>query len=184
MKKAPKLTTGQKEELSLAIKTAKHSDSVRKAQAILCINEQMSEELIQRFCGYSRKRAESLRREYFKEGIVSIDAKTRGIRSLLSRQELEEIVDVVKTKKPREVMHYQSDYWNTSILGRHIKEKYNVKYKSKTSYCLIFRQAKFSFHKPGKVYKGHDEEEVQRWISQNKQKIEDALKDENTIGRR
>ena len=58
-----------------------------------------------------------------KEGIESIDTKPRGIRSLLRQEEFDEIVRVVKTKKPNEVMYHRSEYWNISILGRYIECK-------------------------------------------------------------
>ena len=62
---------------------------------------------------------------------------------------------IFKTKTPKDY-GYENDYWLTGLLGHLIKRKYKVQYKSKTSYYLIFRQAKFTYHKPGRVY--------HRWI--------------------
>ena len=44
-----------------------------------------------------------------------------------------------------------------------VETKFGVKYKSRTSFYLIFRQAKFTWHKPGRVYQLRDEAEVRTW---------------------
>jgi hypothetical protein len=86
----------------------------------------------------------------------------------------------LKTKKPRDY-DYDSDYWTTSILGDLIKQRYNVQYKSKTSFYLIFKQAKFSYRKPGRIYHLRDEKEIQEWQKTNKPLLEEAFQQENTV---
>src|SRR3989338_2060140 len=74
------------------------------------------------------------------------------------------VVEMVKTKKPRECdTLYDSDYWTTGMLGDYIKRTYQVEYKSKTSLYLLFREAKFTYHKPGRVYERRDQEAVDAW---------------------
>lgn len=56
-----------------------------------------------------------------------------------------------------------------------------MKYKSKTSLYLVFKQAKFTYHKPGRVYDKHDEKEVEEWKVETKPKLNQLLKEENTV---
>ncbi len=49
------------------------------------------------------------------------------------------------------------------MLTRLIKEQYNVHYKSKTSYYIFFKEAKFTYHKPDKQYKERDQTVIDNW---------------------
>ena len=62
-----------------------------------------------------------------------------------------------------------------------IEARYQVKYKSKTSYYLLFKENKFSFHKPGKVYEKHDPERTAKWREETKPKLKQAMGDEDTV---
>ena len=123
--KSPKTNKRTKRRAVLSSKNSKVYRYNTKSTDNIIFNtdEELKEELIRSVCGYSRKSAESLRRIYLKEGIESIDTKPRGIRSLLRQEEFDEIVRVVKPKKPNEVMYHRSEYWNISILGRYIECK-------------------------------------------------------------
>lgn len=46
---------------------------------------------------------------------------------------------------------------------------------------LVFRKATFTYHKPGRVYGKHDEKEVEAWKAETKPKLEQFLKEENTV---
>jgi len=60
-------------------------------------------------------------------------------------------------------MGYWGEGWTTNMLGDWIERQFNVRYKSRTSYDLLFKDARFTFHKPEKRYEKHDEEEVKKW---------------------
>ena len=66
------------------------------------------------------------------------------------------------------------------FLGICIKEKYGVSYKSKRPFYLLFEEAKYSFHKPGKVYEKRDEVKVEAWKDSVRPKIREAFKDPET----
>jgi len=101
-------------------------------------------------------------------------------KELLTKQERENIIETVKTKTPNECdAHYRSEYWTTGILGEYIKRTYEVEYKSKTSYYLMFREATFTYHKPGRVSARHDTEEVRTWRIEAKKQIQAAWDDPN-----
>jgi transposase len=94
-------------------------------------------------------------------GIDGIKDKRKKI-STLTKSQRDHIIEILKTKKPRD-FGFSQDYWTTLILGHLISEQYGIKYKSMTSLYLIFKDAKFSFHKPGKVYKNRNEQLVKQW---------------------
>lgn len=99
---------------------------------------------------------------------------------LLTRLQREEILGYLNTTTPKD-HEYESDYWSTSILGDLIKEKYGVVYKTKKPCYLLFKEAKFSFHKPGQVYEKRDEAKVKAWKEEISPRIEKDFKDSDTI---
>lgn len=62
-----------------------------------------------------------------------------------------------------------------------IKSKYKAVYKSKKPFYLLFKEAKYSFHKPGKVYEKRDEAKVAEWKATVANTINVALNDEETV---
>jgi len=162
MKKCPKLSVKQLEELRDFKKQSKKKSEIQKAVAILLLNNSTDASIIEEATEYSLRRAFSLRKVYLEKGIASIRSKDNENHKILTKIELSEITLTLQTQTPKE-LNYLSDYWTTSILGRYIEEKYNAVYKSRTSYYLLFKKSKLTFHKPGKVYKNHDEAAVEKW---------------------
>lgn len=181
-KLSPKLSVEQVTELKGLVKKSKNNTQIRMAQAILLVDKKQHPEVIKLVTGLGRSRAFGLRKLYLDKGIKALKVKERGLNRLLTKRELKEIVSLVKHKKPSEAGFHESyEFWNTSILGQYIDEKYKIRYKSKTSYYLIFKRAKFTYHKPGRVYHKHDKEKVAAWKKENKDKIKKAWRDKNTI---
>ena len=184
MKHSPKLTHNQIHQLETII--ASHDftrDEVRRAQAILLINDEVNPTRIRQLTAYHHDHVYRLRQQFLLHGRVAlIDKRKPKTKEILTRRQRQEIVETVKTKTPRECdPYYNSDYWTTGIAGEYIKRAYNVAYKSKTSLYIIFRQAKFTYHKPGRVYERRNEQEVQEWRIQAKKQVEAVWKDVNTV---
>src|SRR3989344_847224 len=111
----------------------------------------------------SRSQIFNLCKGFLTKGISAIKDKREGKpKELLTKKERETIVEMVKTKTPKDC-GYVSEYWTTGILGNWIEQEYKAKYKSKTSLYLVFKQARFTYHKPGMVYREHDEQEIEQW---------------------
>lgn len=182
MKRCPKLISGQIEELNGIVNSGKSSGrEVRRSQAILLINGGTKPEPITSLTGYSRRQIFDLRCAYLKEGLTAIQDKRKGKpKELLTKKQQTEIVEIVKTKSPRNYS-YDWDYWTTGMLGDFIKERYNVQYKSRTSFYIIFKRAKFSYHKPGRVYQKRDEKEVKKWREEAAVKLEAVWREKNTV---
>jgi len=176
-----KLNQKQKEELERCAKASNDKDEIRKSQTILLLDEKNGLKLVKRLIGYGRTQAYTIKKRYLKEGIPSLSDKRKGKpKELLTKQQREEIIETVKTKRPKDC-GYEREHWITSILGDWISRNFKVKYKSKTSLYLVFKQAQFTYHKPGRVYDKHDEKEVEAWKAETKPKLDRYLKEENTV---
>ena len=176
-----KLTEKQLSELNSHRKNKECTLSEsNRIQAILMINHQINPILIEEFTGYSQKYAFELRKKYFDNGLKSLLSKSKKPRLLLTKKQREEIVETVTKKIPNE-LGYESDFWLTSILADYIKNQYGVHYKSKTTLYIIFKEAKFTYHKPDTQYKSRNQIVIDEWKLTNKSIIQDALNDPNTV---
>ena len=182
MKKCKKINKKQKQELQNVINNSKSSGrEVRRSQAILLLDKNTDLQMIISLTKYSRRQIFDLRKNYLEKGIKVIKDKKKGKpKEILTKKQRVEILKIVKTKSPRDY-EYECDYWTTIILGDLIEREYKVKYKSRTSVYLLFKQAKFTFHKPGRIYEKRDEEEVRKWRRNTKIKVKKALKESGTI---
>lgn len=182
MKKCQKLQQKQKNELQNIIDNSGSSGrEVRRAQAVLLLDQEVLIQLIQQITKYSYRQIFVLRKKYLHQGIGVIQDQRKGQpKELLTKKQQLELVTIIQDEKPKNY-GYDSDYWTTSILGNLIKEKYQVQYKSKTSLYLIFKQAKFSFHKPDRQYQAKNPEKVEAWEKTAIIKLNQALKEKETI---
>lgn len=131
--------------------------------------------------GLTRVHAFRLKKRYLAEGITSlIDQRLGAPKELLTKKQREEILDTLKTKTPNEC-GYAHDFWTTSILGAYIERTYRVRYKSKTSYRLLFRKADFTYHKPERIYHEHNEQEIAQWKKRTKPKLKKLWQEPDTV---
>lgn len=154
---------------------------VQRVQSILMIDKGLDAGLIKEITGLDKKYASALRKKYIERGIESLISKRKKkVKSLLTKSQREELIAIIKTKKPSE-FGYDSDFWITLLLGDFIEKRYGVKYKSRTSLYLIFKESHFSYHKPETKYKKKDEAREKEWIKENKNRIDALLQEENTV---
>lgn len=183
--KCRKLDTKQESELRNVVYLNQHSSrEVKRAQAIILVDKGLDTPTITNLTGLGRSQIFNLRSNYLKNGLVAVeDKKKKNPKELLTKKEREAIIETVKTRKPSDCGTYfvNHDYWTTGILGEYIRRQYDVAYKSKTSLYLIFRQSKFTFHKPGRVYQKRDEAEVKKWQKATKPIVEKAYSEPNTV---
>jgi transposase len=180
MKKRAKLSQKQVEEIQSLIDDKESTPrDIRAAQAILMIDQAQDAKLILSITRMSRSQAFNLRKKYLEEGIEAIRDKRKGKpKELLTRKQRDEIVKVIREETPRKY-GYNNDFWTPTILGDLIKIVYNVQYKSKRPYYLLFKQAKFTYHIPGQVYRNRSEEEVKKWKEEIKPILDEAFSDPN-----
>lgn len=174
-----KLTADQKDILSSIIKKEGDKQEIKRAQAILLIDKKTTRGLIEEMTGYSISYAFDLRKIYIEKGIAGIRSKEKKSRSLLTKNQLKEIENVLKNLTPKD-FGFNSDFWTTSILASLIKEQFNIVYKSKTSLQVIFRKSNFTYHKPGKKYEKRDENLINEWKNEKLPILEQLINDPNT----
>lgn len=161
-------------------KRGRNGEEIKRAQATLFVLQKRILD-VKPITGLSERRAYELKESFEEIGIKAFVDKRKGKpKELLNKRQKEEIVEILKTKNPSD-LNLPGEQWTTSVLADYIKEKYNVEYKSKTSYYLIFKQASFSFHLPGKVYERYDEEKTRQWRKEVKPLLIKAFKDEKVV---
>jgi transposase len=163
MKKIEKLSIKALTELQVVIRDrVSMAVEVRRAQAIMLVNENCNEITLRTVTGYSKNFASKLRKRYQEKGLPGILVKKRKPRLLLTKTQLVEVQKIVQEKLPN-AYGINANFWSTSILAEFIQKEYNVKYKSKTSYYLIFKKADFTYHKPDKQYHERKQEVIDTW---------------------
>lgn len=180
--KCDKLNNKQRKELQAIINNNNcSSKEIKRAQAIIMVDNEIETNQITQITGYQRSQIFVLRNKYLEKGIAAIeDLARKNPKELLSKKQKDEITEIVKEKTPDDV-GFHGTYWTTALLGEYIKRKYKIKYKSRTSLYLFFQKASFSYHKPGRVYHLRNEEEVEKWQKMAKPILEKAFKDKDTI---
>lgn len=182
MTRCQKLISPQIKELVSFINDNENSSrEIKRAQAVIMVDKLKPFTEISEMTGLARSQVFELRKQYLKNGITALkDKREKKLKELLTKQQKQEVITILKTKTPKDC-GYSNDYWSTGLLGHLIKRSYRVNYKSKTSYYLIFRQAKFTYHKPGRVYRVRDEAEVKEWQEKVRPVIAKTFKDPNTV---
>lgn len=182
MERCARLTDNQIKELRAFLKEKHRSQKeTRRAQAVLLLDRQIELDTIQITTGYSRRRIFFCRQSYQREGLKGItDKRQKAVKRLLTAKQRQEVNVILSNEIPK-AYGYKNSHWTTTILADLIEARYEVRYKSKTSYYLLFKESKFSFHKPGRVYEKHDPEKVAEWREEKKSKLELAINDDNTI---
>ena len=182
MKKRQKLTIEQKDELSAYIRdTARSAKEARRAQATLLIDRETDPIIILSVTGHCRRQSFAWRNAYLTGGLEALREKKRGKpKQLLTKKQRETILETVKNKTPRDC-GFANEHWSTSILGEWIKKQFKAEYKSKTSLYLVFKQAKFTYHRPGVAYDLRNEEAISEWKTKNKPSIKRFWKEKDTV---
>ena len=169
-------------ELKHCIKFEEDKLAVRRSQAIVLLEEKTSASTIEAITGYKREVVVKTRRIFIKDGIKSLYSKRQKKqgRAFLTRNQKKQIVKILNTQTPKQ-FGYVSEFWTTTVLANLILEQYGVKYKSKSTIYLIFRDAKFTFHKPEKVSEKRDEKLIQQWKEEKLPVLNAECKRDDTV---
>lgn len=183
MKTNYQLTNKQQQELKRIIKQPKEytAKEIVRAQVILLLGQSVPVSTVMLTTGYQRRQIFEIRQRYFTEGLAGLLDKRKGKPPcLLTQAQREEIIAILSQTTPLD-FGYAENFWTTDILADLVEVRYGVCYASKTSYYLLFKEATFSCHKPGRVYQGRDEKMVETWRKAVNQRIQKAWQDENTV---
>lgn len=153
-----------------------------KAQILLMLDKGVPAKIIVATTDYKERQIYNFKKRFYKKGVSGLVDKRLGKpKEILSKRQRNEILKWIKTKKPKDFKFYDTDFWTTIILADLIERKYGIKFKSKTSHYLLFKQAKFTFHKPGRVYHKRDEMEVRKWKKEIKPILDKAWNEKDTV---
>lgn len=147
------------------------------------INEEKRYVFVKLLTGYGKTQSYTIVNVYLKECFdVLCDRRKGEPKRLFTKVQREEILETVKTKISKD-FGYSKENWAISILGDWIQRIHGVIYKFKTSLYLVFKQARFTYHKLklGRVYDKHNEEEVSRWKEEKKPKVKEFWSDMDTV---
>lgn len=159
---------------------------VRRVLAVLYVDAEADEQTVQSFTQLSRRQAFAIRKSYLATGTEALRDKRLSNRDrVLTKVERDKVVATLKSKQPEDViMACSSEHWSTYWLGRYIESLTGKGYKSKTSHYLLFKEAKLSFHLPGKRYEKADAEKTEAWTKQQsdgRSRLMRAWRDPETI---
>jgi len=187
VKKHQKLTKNQQSELAAFIEdTAHKSAEVRRAQAVLLVDAESPVAIIHSLTRYSLRRAQELRNTYLAAGVDALtDHRRSNHDRVLTRPERQQVTEALKTKQPKEVLvTCNAEQWSTYWLGEYIRHVTGKTYKSKTSHYVLFREARLTFHRPGRVYEKSSSEATVAWVKQQsdgRSRLMRAWRDPNTV---
>jgi transposase len=182
MKKIGKLTTEQIKTLRSFVEDKKGSaKELARAQAIFMLEKKLDFIFIEEITGLKKSAIYTIRKKFTESSLAGLlDKKKAAPRALLKKNQISAVLNVLKNQSPRD-FGYDADHWTTSILAHLIKEQYNVQYKTKKPLYLLFKKAKFTFHKPDRQYRNRDQKEIDEWVLKHKPKIKRYLKSDDTV---
>lgn len=182
MAKQIKLSNEQVEALRNFVERKQGSAcELAKAQAILLYEKRIPNELVFEITRLKKSAIFKWRSRFIKEGIDALkDRMGAKPRQILTKGQIDATLIMLQKNTPK-AFGYDSDFWTTSILGHLIKEQYNVDFKTKKPLYLLFKQAKFSYHKPGQQYRNRDQKKIDEWIESTRPMIQQYLRDPETV---
>ncbi len=158
-----KLTKKEKRQLSRIEKKSKSGLIRGRAHAVLLRNNRLTIENV----------AEALLRseDFVKQAIKRLDKggledlKLIGDNRKLSKQQREKIIEVIRTKTPRDLkdFKFKARFWATDVLKGIIKKRRGIEHKTEKSYYDFFKQAGFTFHKPKTKDFRQDPEKIKKF---------------------
>lgn len=169
----------QIDQLKQDQKGIKDGAAARRALAVLLFVSKADVSL----SGYTTEHAKRLRRNYLQEGVVAFkDKRTNQRDRVLTKQERERIIAVLSTNSPKDVLaDCREEQWSTHLLGAYILELTGKAYKSRTSEYLLFREAKLTWHRPGRVYEKADPAARSRWVEKVKPVLQKLWDESGTV---
>ncbi len=132
---------------------------------------------------YTKDHAKRLKAQYLKHGVDAFEDKRKNNRErVLTKAERDLVLSALRSKRPCDVLAVSSsEHWSTSLLADYIYEQTGKRYKSRTSHYLLFREAKLTFHLPGKAYERADPEARAQWVKATKPILQQYWQQSDTV---
>jgi transposase len=138
--------------LDSAFKSCKNLRVQKRIQVIRLLSKGYSHAQVSEITGFGDAHIRGLVTRYNKQGAPGLGIKPVVARNFkLTSQQKDKIKQILQIKntpsKARLEVKPDQDYWSISTLAQLIKQKYQVTYKSKTSYRQLMKSAGMSYQR-------------------------------------
>jgi transposase len=165
-KRAFKLTETERKELLKAYQVATDGATRTRYQAVRLYGEGYAEKDVEQITGCSRTSLMEWCRAYRgdpSQGLV--DHRAGGNSAKLSQLQIEEVQQVLHQYTPKELFGAKANtsdgqFWTVEDLIQVVRKRYDLEYKSRTSYISLLRLCGFSYQKTEKVFKSRSQTKV------------------------
>ena len=165
-KRTFKLTETERKELLKAYQVTKDATTRTRYQAVRLYGEGYAEEDVEQITGCSRTSLMEWCRAYradHSQGLV--DHRAGGNSAKLSKLQIEELQQVLHQYTPKELFGAKAStsdgqFWTVEDLIQVVRKRYDIAYKSRTSYISLLRLCGFSYQKTEKIFKSRSQTKV------------------------
>lgn len=157
------LTPQERRSLTHRYKVEQHPKRKERYQMLLLSNKGKSITEVAESVGKTIWTVSDILHSYERRGLEGITLKPQpGNHRKLTPEQRKEVKHLLG-KLPR-AYGFPAEYWNVHWVQRLVKEKFSIVYAYPDSYHALLWEAGFSFHRPGKKFRGQDQETVSTWL--------------------
>jgi transposase len=165
-KRTFKLTETERKELRKAYQVTTDAVTRTRYQAVRLYGEGYVEKDVEQITGCSRTSLMEWCRAYradHAQGLV--DHRAGGNSAKLSKLQIEELQQVLHQYTPKEWFGAKAStsdgqFWTVEDLIQVVRKRYDIEYKSRTSYISLLRLCGFSYQKTEKIFKSRSQTKV------------------------
>lgn len=160
------LTEPQSNELQAAYLHCSEADTKIRYQAVRLYGLGYSVPQIQDICGCSRSRLLAWVQAYRAHGVTALrDHRQGGNRAKLAPEQIEALQNQLHRYTPAQLLGKDAcvgdgQFWTIADLAILLQRDYEVRFQSQTSYRSLLTTCEFSYQRPAKQYKSHNELKV------------------------
>ncbi len=163
-----KFTISEKQEQALLqeYQQTKDGPTRTRCQAVRMYGSGYTVTEIERLTGCSRTSLMEWCRAFGDQGVAGLrDKRLGGNRAKLTAEQREELKTKLHSYTPAQLFGPQAatatgQFWTVEDLHQALLRWYGVEYRGRNSYTELLGQSGFSFQRPAKVYKSHNQEKV------------------------
>lgn len=159
-----KLKPKQKEKLIGLYKDKQTPDYLRKRIHLVLLRDQRKTiQEISLIVQKGRKSVIDWLKRFKEQGLPGLISNYAPHNQKLTLEQLKEIKKFLR-KTAKEIPQKLTSF----NLKLHLKSKYNIEYRSQTSFNQIFYKCGFAFRKPNKCYREASPNEIKQWVKRTK----------------
>jgi transposase len=160
------LTESQSNELQAAYLHCQDANAKIRYQAVRLYGLGYSVAQIQDICGSSRSRLLAWVQAYRERGVPALlDHRQGGNRAKLTPAQIEALQNQLHRYTPSQLLGKAAcvgdgQFWTVADAAALLERDYQVRFQSQTSYRTLLETCGFSYQRPAKQYKSHNDLKV------------------------